>query len=81
MELERLLPLLRGVAGDLMKEDKILQVMPNVTLAMHLLTELKSPDSFWKPYLGGFDRNFLGSVIAPELRPSNRFVCLSAFMT
>ena len=35
-----------------MKEDKILQVMPNVTLAMHLLVELKSPDSFWKPYLG-----------------------------
>ena len=38
-----------------MKEDKIMQVMPNVTLAMHLLTELKSPESFWKPYLGALD--------------------------
>jgi hypothetical protein len=40
--------------GDLMKEDKILQVMPNVTLAMHVLVERKTADSFWKPYLGKF---------------------------
>ena len=34
-----------------MKEDKILQVMPSVVLALHLLCELRSPESTWKPYL------------------------------
>ncbi|PVD25870.1 hypothetical protein C0Q70_13534 [Pomacea canaliculata] len=40
-----------SVLGELISEDKILQVMPNVTLAMHLLIEFKVADSFWKPYL------------------------------
>lgn len=42
---------LKSPLGELIREDKILQVMPNVTLAMHLLAEAKSPQSFWKPYL------------------------------
>lgn len=41
-----------NITGELISEDKILQVMPNVTLAMHLLIEFKVADSFWKPYLG-----------------------------
>ena len=39
------------ISGPLMKEDKILQVMPSVVLALHLLCELRSPESTWKPYL------------------------------
>uniref|UniRef100_A0A0B7BBI2 protein-histidine N-methyltransferase n=1 Tax=Arion vulgaris TaxID=1028688 RepID=A0A0B7BBI2_9EUPU len=37
--------------GPLIAEDKILQVMPNVTLALHLLNERFSKQSFWKPYI------------------------------
>ncbi|KAH9507193.1 Histone-lysine N-methyltransferase setd3 [Bulinus truncatus] len=37
--------------GSLISEDKILQVMPNVTLALHLLNEKLNPQSFWKPYI------------------------------
>ncbi|GFS14344.1 histone-lysine N-methyltransferase [Elysia marginata] len=37
--------------GPLINEDKILQVMPNVTLALHVLNEMFNPQSFWKPYL------------------------------
>ncbi|XP_059178140.1 actin-histidine N-methyltransferase-like [Physella acuta] len=37
--------------GSLIAEDKILQVMPNVTLALHLLNEKLNPESFWKPYI------------------------------
>ena len=47
-----------------MKEDRILQVMPNVTLAMHLLAELRSPHSFWKPYLGGLGHGRLISNLS-----------------
>nr|KAG5711994.1 hypothetical protein BaRGS_026435 [Batillaria attramentaria] len=42
---------LKSPLGEVIKDDKILQVMPNVTLAMHLLLELYTPDSFWKPYI------------------------------
>ena len=35
-----------------MAEDKILQVMPSVVLALHLLCEQRSSESKWKPYLG-----------------------------
>ncbi|KAK7103751.1 actin-histidine N-methyltransferase-like [Littorina saxatilis] len=49
---------LKSPLGELMKEDKILQVMPNVTLAIHLLVELKSPDSFWKPYLDALPSSY-----------------------
>ncbi|BFZ12485.1 hypothetical protein BsWGS_15524 [Bradybaena similaris] len=37
--------------GPLIAEDKILQVMPNVTLAMHLLNEKFNKQSFWLPYI------------------------------
>ncbi|XP_005090792.1 actin-histidine N-methyltransferase [Aplysia californica] len=37
--------------GPLIAEDKILQVMPNVILALHLLNEKLNPQSFWKPYI------------------------------
>lgn len=37
--------------GPLITEDQILRVMPNVVLAMYLLKESKSSDSFWMPYI------------------------------
>jgi len=39
------------MSGALIKEDRILQTMPNVTMSLHLLCECFSPDSFWAPYL------------------------------
>jgi len=40
-----------GPLGRLVARDKMLQVMPNVTLALHLLNERYKPDSHWKPYI------------------------------
>ncbi|KAL5008814.1 hypothetical protein ScPMuIL_014395 [Solemya velum] len=40
-----------SVLGPLTVEDKILQAMPSVTLALHLLCEKYSEESFWKPYI------------------------------
>ena len=40
------------VAGDLIRKDHMLQSMPNVSLALHLLNEKYSPSSFWRPYIG-----------------------------
>ncbi|KAK6183292.1 hypothetical protein SNE40_010798 [Patella caerulea] len=40
-----------SVLGDLISEDKILQAMPNITLALHLLCEKHQPDSFFQPYI------------------------------
>ncbi|GIY12281.1 actin-histidine N-methyltransferase [Caerostris darwini] len=37
--------------GPLISSDAILQHMPNVQIAMHLLTELLDPKSFWLPYI------------------------------
>ncbi|KAL4237444.1 Histone-lysine N-methyltransferase setd3 [Mactra antiquata] len=37
--------------GPIISEDKILQVMPSVVLALHLLCEKRTTDSYWKPYL------------------------------
>ncbi|KAK3599000.1 hypothetical protein CHS0354_007455 [Potamilus streckersoni] len=39
------------VLSQLILEDKILQVMPSVALALHLLCEKRSQDSPWKPYI------------------------------
>ena len=39
-------------AGVLISRDRMLQAMPNVSLALHLLNEKNSPSSFWKPYIG-----------------------------
>ena len=33
-------------------EDRILQAMPNIVMALHVLCERMNPQSFWKPYLG-----------------------------
>ncbi|GAB1597643.1 actin-histidine N-methyltransferase-like [Argonauta hians] len=41
----------RSQMGSLIEEDKLLQSMPNVVLAIHLLGESKNPDSFWYPYI------------------------------
>ncbi|ESO94275.1 hypothetical protein LOTGIDRAFT_118649, partial [Lottia gigantea] len=41
----------KSVLGELVKEDKILSAMPNITLALHLLCEKYTPDSFWAPYI------------------------------
>ena len=38
-------------AGNLIARDRMLQLMPNVTLALHLLNERYNPESFWKPYI------------------------------
>lgn len=37
--------------GPLIAEDKILQVMPSIVLALHLLVEKRTPSSKWKPYI------------------------------
>ena len=39
-------------AGSLIGQDHMLQSMPNVVLALHLLNESYSKTSFWKPYIG-----------------------------
>ncbi|XP_028404426.1 actin-histidine N-methyltransferase-like [Dendronephthya gigantea] len=37
--------------GSIIETDKLLQVMPNVVLALKLLNECHKEDSFWKPYI------------------------------
>lgn len=39
-------------AGPMILRDRMLQMMPNVALAIHLLNERYNPSSFWKPYIG-----------------------------
>ena len=39
------------LTGPLIAEDRILQSMPNVVLALHLLCEMYNSNSLWKPYL------------------------------
>nr|XP_023684573.1 histone-lysine N-methyltransferase setd3 [Paramormyrops kingsleyae]XP_023684574.1 histone-lysine N-methyltransferase setd3 [Paramormyrops kingsleyae] len=40
-----------SVLGSLYSQDRILQAMGNVTLALHLLCERSNPSSFWLPYI------------------------------
>lgn len=40
-----------SVLGSLLTSDAVLQHMPNVALALTLLVEKFTPDSFWKPYI------------------------------
>ncbi|CAN9502019.1 unnamed protein product [Ophioblennius macclurei] len=40
-----------SVLGPLYSQDRILQAMGNVTLALHLLCERADPASFWLPYV------------------------------
>ena len=37
--------------SELVEKDPMLQRMPNVALALHLLVEKNSPASFWEPYI------------------------------
>lgn len=37
--------------SELCEKDQMLQRMPNVSLALHLLVEKNSPASFWEPYI------------------------------
>lgn len=37
--------------GDLIRGDRLLKGMPNVSLAVFILSEKLKPDSFWQPYL------------------------------
>ena len=37
--------------GLLITADRLLESMPNVALAVHLLCEKYNPDSFWQPYI------------------------------
>uniref|UniRef100_A0A674NLZ8 protein-histidine N-methyltransferase n=1 Tax=Takifugu rubripes TaxID=31033 RepID=A0A674NLZ8_TAKRU len=41
----------KSVLGPLYNQDRILQAMDNVTLALHLLCERANPASFWLPYI------------------------------
>ncbi|TSV68130.1 Histone-lysine N-methyltransferase setd3 [Bagarius yarrelli] len=41
----------RSASGPLYGQDRILQAMGNVTLALHLLCERATPDSPWQPYI------------------------------
>ena len=41
----------RTVSGKVIKEDHILQSMPNVILSLHLLCERNTTNSFWMPYI------------------------------
>ncbi|XP_012708249.2 actin-histidine N-methyltransferase [Fundulus heteroclitus] len=40
-----------SLLGPLYGQDRIMQAMGNVTLALHLLCERASPSSFWLPYI------------------------------
>lgn len=40
-----------SILGPLIAEDRILQSMPNVVMALHVLCEFSQQDSFWMPYL------------------------------
>ncbi|XP_074643249.1 actin-histidine N-methyltransferase-like [Tubulanus polymorphus] len=40
-----------SVLGQLISQDKILQIMPNVALALHLLCERNLKNSFWRNYI------------------------------
>ena len=40
-----------SIVGPLIEEDQILQAMPSVVLALHVLCERRQPDSFWRPYI------------------------------
>lgn len=42
----------QGPLGKLIASESLLKAMPNLALALHLLNERSSPNSFWKPYIG-----------------------------
>lgn len=46
------------MAGPLYSQDRILQAMGNVTLALHLLCERANPASFWLPYIHSLPQEY-----------------------
>lgn len=47
-----------SILGPLMGEDRILQSMPNVAMALHVLCEFSQQDSFWQPYLNFLPKSY-----------------------
>ncbi|XP_030574737.1 actin-histidine N-methyltransferase isoform X3 [Archocentrus centrarchus] len=47
-----------SVLGPLYSQDRILQAMGNVTLALHLLCERANPASFWLPYIRSLPQEY-----------------------
>uniref|UniRef100_A0A8C5HEI6 protein-histidine N-methyltransferase n=1 Tax=Gouania willdenowi TaxID=441366 RepID=A0A8C5HEI6_GOUWI len=47
-----------SVLGPLYNQDRILQAMDNVTLALHLLCERGDPASFWLPYIHSLPQEY-----------------------
>ncbi|XP_029973162.1 actin-histidine N-methyltransferase [Salarias fasciatus] len=47
-----------SVLGPLYSQDRILQAMGNVTLALHLLCERADPASFWQPYVRSLPQEY-----------------------
>jgi len=44
--------------GTLIERDPLLQTMPNVVLAIHLLIERNSPASLWEPYINSLPHSY-----------------------
>merc|ERR1719384_1705521 len=44
--------------GTLIEKDPLLQTMPNVVLAVHLLIERNSPASIWEPYINPLPHSY-----------------------
>merc|ERR1719445_2756208 len=44
--------------GTLIEKDPLLQTMPNVVLAIHLLIERNSPASLWEPYINSLPHSY-----------------------
>ncbi|XP_045773540.1 actin-histidine N-methyltransferase [Maniola jurtina] len=64
--------------GAFISIDPLLQNMPNITLALFLLLEKSTPDSFWKPYIDVLPEIYstvlyFTSEELAELRPSPAF--------
>uniref|UniRef100_A0A3B3HPY6 protein-histidine N-methyltransferase n=2 Tax=Oryzias latipes TaxID=8090 RepID=A0A3B3HPY6_ORYLA len=47
-----------SVLGPIYSQDRILQAMGNVTLALHLLCERGDPASFWSPYIRSLPQEY-----------------------
>uniref|UniRef100_A0A3B3YXF2 protein-histidine N-methyltransferase n=1 Tax=Poecilia mexicana TaxID=48701 RepID=A0A3B3YXF2_9TELE len=47
-----------SLLGPLYGQDRIMQAMGNVTLALHLLCERASPSSFWLPYIRSLPQEY-----------------------
>lgn len=47
-----------SILGPLYSQDRILQAMGNVTLALHLLCERADPASFWMPYIHSLPQDY-----------------------